>query len=181
MEKAGYLEEDANELIAQARSGNHAAFEMIYRMHLSRVYAICLRILADRARAEETTQQIFVRAWIKLNSFRGESSFASWLYRLSVNVILGELKSSGRRGERFAAGEDSQPASAHGAEPARNLRMDLERAIASLPRQARAVFVLHDIEGFKHGEIAEAMGLATGTCKAQLSRARKLLREALER
>lgn len=176
-EKAGYLEKDASDLIAEARSGNQAAFEEIYRIHVGRVYAICLRILADRSRADEVAQQVFVRAWIKLCSFRGESSFASWLYRLSINMILDELNSSKRESAHI---QDSGPVTpgSH-VETAHNLKLDLERAISSLPKQARAVFVLHDIEGWKHEEIAGTMGLAIGTCKAQLSRARRILREVL--
>jgi RNA polymerase sigma-70 factor (ECF subfamily) len=181
MERAGCLDEFETELIAQAKSGDHYAFEQIYRIHVGHVYAICLRILADRSWAEDTTQQIFVRAWLKLNTFRGDSSFASWLYRLSINLILGELKSSAKRGTQVSALTDSQLAAGSGLEHSRNMQIDLEKAVASLPQQARVVFVLHDIEGFQHQEIADAMGLAVGTCKAQLFRARRLLREALER
>jgi RNA polymerase sigma-70 factor (ECF subfamily) len=179
IQKAGYLENDDRELIAQAQSGSHAAFEEIYRTHVGRVYAICLRILADRLWAEEAAQKIFVRAWIKLNSFRAESSFATWLYRLSVNLVLGELNASGRRNLQMVQ-TAAIPDGSSGGETAPNLRLDLEKAIATLPRQARAVFVLHDVEGWKHGEIAGAMGIAIGTCKAQLARARRLLREVLE-
>jgi len=177
MEKAGYLEEDASSLIAEAQSGNQVAFEEIYRIHMGRVYAICLRILADRSRADEVAQQIFFRAWIKLSSFRGESSFASWLYRLSINMILGELNSSKRESSHVL--DDDSIISSSRMETAQNLKLDLEKAISFLPKQARAVFVLHDIEGWKHEEIAGTMGLAVGTCKAQLSRARRILREVL--
>jgi len=177
MEKAGYLEENSSNLIAEAQSGDQAAFEEIYRIHVGRVYAICLRILADRSRADEVAQQVFVRAWIKLSSFRGESSFASWLYRLSINMILDELNSSKRESSYVMDNDDI--VSIPRMEIARNLKLDLEKAISFLPKQARAVFVLHDIEGWKHDEIAGAMGLAIGTCKAQLSRARRILREVL--
>jgi len=177
--KTGYLQKDLGELISLAQCGSHSAFEEIYRSHLGRVYAICLRILADRAWAEDVAQQVFIRAWTKLNSFRGESSFSSWLYRVAVNLVLGELNSSGRRGSRTTVPEEPPHSLVPCGEAPRNLRLDLEKAISSLPRQARAIFVLHDIEGYKHEEIAEAMGLAVGTCKAQLSRARRLLREVL--
>ncbi len=176
-EKAEYLEKDAGDLIAAAQSGNQAAFEEIYRIHVGRVYAVCLRILADRSRADEMAQRIFVRAWIKLCSFRGESSFASWLYRLSINMILGELNASKRESSRVL---DNGPTfSGSRVETAQNLKLDLEKAISFLPKQARAVFVLHDIEGWKHEEIAGSMGLAIGTCKAHLARARRILREVL--
>ena len=178
--KAESLErEDTVELIAQAKVGSHAAFEAIYRMHVGRVYAICLRILADRARAEEVTQKVFIRAWAKLNSFRGESLFSSWLYKLAINVILGELKCPTGRIEQQCAEIETRCHTSFGLEPSLVLRLDLEKAIALLPEQARIIFVLHDIEGLTYGEIAQAMKLAVGTCKAQLSRARKLLREAL--
>jgi RNA polymerase sigma-70 factor (ECF subfamily) len=180
MQKAGYLEAEALHLIARAQSGDQTAFEAIYRTHLGRVYAICLRILADRSRAEEMTQKIFIRAWIKLNSFRGDSRFSTWLYRLSVNVILGELKSE-RAKDIQTARQDEAPASAIiKFESLRNLRLDLDRAIAMLPQQARIIFVLHEIEGFTHDEIADVMGLAVGTCKAQLNRARGILREVIK-
>ncbi len=169
------------ELISQAKAGSHAAFEAIHRMHVGRVYAICLRILADRDWAEEVTQKVFIRAWTKLNSFRGASLFSSWLYKLAVNVILGELKCPTGRIEQQCAEKETQYHASSGSEPIQILRLDLEKAIALLPKQARIIFVLHDIEGLTHGEIAHAMELAVGTCKAQLSRARKLLREALKK
>jgi len=177
MEKAGYLEKDAWDLIADAQSGNQAAFEEIYRTHVGRVYAICLRILADRSWADDVAQQIFFRAWIKLHSFRGESSFSSWLYRLAINMIMGELKSTNRGNAPVP--ENEHIISSPHVEFAHNLKLDLEKAITLLPKQARAVFVLHDLEGWKHVEIAEAMGVAVGTCRAQLARARGILREVL--
>jgi len=138
IQKAGYLEKESRELIARAQSGSHAAFEEIYRTHVGPVYAICLRILADRLRAEDAAQQIFVRAWIKLNSFKAESSFATWFYRLSMNVVLGELNASGRRNLQIVQSA-AMPDASSGGETAPNLRLDLEKAIATLPKQARAV------------------------------------------
>ena len=177
LEKAGYLEEHATDLIAEAQSGDQSAFEEIYRTHVGRVYAICLRMLANRSRADEMAQQVFVRAWVKLCTFRRESSFASWLYRLAINLTLDELNSS-KKWVTHISDHGSIVSSTH-VEAARNLKLDLENAISCLPKQARVVFVLHDIEGWKHEEIAEIMGLAIGTCKAQLSRARRMLREVL--
>ena len=177
MEKVGNLEKDAWDLIAEAQSGNQAAFEEIYRTHVGRVYAICLRILADRSRADDVAQKIFFRAWIKLRSFRGESSFSSWLYRLAINMIMGELRSTNIGNAPVLENEDT--ISSPHVEYAHNLKLDLEKAITLLPKQARAVFVLHDLEGWKHWEIAEAMGVAVGTCRAQLARARGILRKVL--
>jgi RNA polymerase sigma-70 factor (ECF subfamily) len=179
--KEGVLEETPADLVAQARSGDQQAFEELYRAHVGRVFALCLRVLADRPRAEETTQKIFIRAWMKLASLRGENSFGFWLHRLSMNMALNELKTFERRGLQVLNWDSASLRAVPGAWRSRNTPIDLERAIALLPPQARAVFVLHDVEGFRHEEIAADLGVAVGTCKAQLSRARKLLREALER
>jgi RNA polymerase sigma-70 factor, ECF subfamily len=178
MQKTDHPEE---ELVSQARAGSHSAFEALYRTHLGNVYGICMRILTDRSRAEEVTQKIFIHAWMKLQSFRGDSRFSSWLYRLSVNMILDELKLVGWKNDPEIRNEQTKLTNAPSFEPAHNLRLDLNNAIDSLPRQARIIFVMHDIAGFTHEEIAEAMKLAPGTCKAQLSRARRILREVLKR
>jgi RNA polymerase sigma-70 factor, ECF subfamily len=168
------------ELVFQAKAGSHAAFEALYRMHLGHVYGICMRILSDRSRAEEVTQKIFIQAWVKLQSFRGESRFSSWLYRISVNMILDQLKLVGWKNDADVRNEETMRIDPPSFEPAHNLRLDLNNAIDSLPRQARIIFVMHDIAGYTHDEIAEAMKLAPGTCKAQLSRARRILREVLK-
>lgn len=168
--------------IRRARGGDVHAFERLYRAHLPRVYALTLRMTADPDRAEDLTQDAFVRAWDRLPSFRGDSAFGTWLHRLAVNVVLGDLRSRGRWAEETLEDEGS-------AAPARELRtvpahageaVDLERAVAALPPRARTVLVLHDIEGYRHREIAELLGVTDGTSKAQLFRARRLLREALD-
>jgi RNA polymerase sigma-70 factor (ECF subfamily) len=168
------------ELVLQAKAGSHAAFEALYRTHLGHVYGICMRILMDQSKSEEVTQKIFIHAWMKLQSFRGESRFSSWLYRLSVNMILDQLKLVGWKNDPDIQNEQKQFTGAHSFEPAHNLRLDLNNAIDLLPRQARIIFVMHDIAGYTHEEIAEAMKLSPGTCKAQLSRARRILREVLK-
>jgi RNA polymerase sigma-70 factor, ECF subfamily len=173
------LKEATPDLVAQAKSGDHEAFAQIYRIHVGRVYGICLRIVGDRSRAEEITQQVFIRLWMKLASFRGESSFNSWLHRLAINVALNELKAAASI--QCTSLDDLAIKSASHKNGSRETQMDLERAIAALPTGARVVFVLHEIEGLNHKDIADKLGLANGTCKAQLSRARKLLKEALER
>jgi RNA polymerase sigma factor (sigma-70 family) len=179
---------DANALIHRAQQGDQAAFAALYREHVGRVHALCLRLTADPARAEELTQDAFVRAWERLPSFRGESAFSSWLYRLTVNVVWLELRTTRRRAARVFTTDDparlERPGETAGAERgagALGLSLDLERAVATLPAGARAVFVLHDIEGYRHEEIARLTGIAVGTSKAQLFRARRLLREALRR
>jgi RNA polymerase sigma-70 factor (ECF subfamily) len=171
-----------DDLVREAQAGDQRAFREIYRQHAGRVYALCLRLTGDAAAAEERTQDVFVRVWHKLHSFRGESAFASWLHRLTVNVVLLERRATGRRERRVAPAADPEMLERAGAgEPVVGLNIDLERAIAALPKGAREVFVLHDIEGFPHAEIARLTGIAEGTSKAQLFRARRLLREMLDR
>ena len=153
---------------------------MLYRANVGRVHALCLRMARDRAEADELTQETFVRVWERLGSFRGDSAFTTWLHRVTVNVVIAGLRSRGRWRERFAASEAEDlgtavPAFSAGGD------LDLERAIARLSPQARLVFVLHDVEGYQHGEIAELTGVAVGTSKAHLHRARRLLREDLSR
>lgn len=162
--------------VAQARAGDAGAFRGIYETHVGRVYALCLRMTGERGDAEELTQDVFVRAWERLGSFRGESSFSTWLYRLAVNTVLMARRTSRRRERRIVLAEHTAPVEGHGAE-----RLDLERAIAGLPEGCRTVFVLHDVEGWRHHEIATFAGIAVGTSKAHLFRARRLLREALTR
>jgi RNA polymerase sigma-70 factor (ECF subfamily) len=167
--------------VRQAQNGDRVAFEQIYRENVGRVYAVCLRLLANSGRAQELTQDVFVRAWEMIGTFRGESAFSSWLYRLAVNVVLVDLRAKKRRIARVMTTDDLSPYDKDGRHSNPGSAIDLERAIAALPEQARAVFVLHDIEGYRHDEIAALMGVAEGTSKAQLHRSRKLLREALER
>ena len=155
-------------------------FEPFYRAHVRRVYALCLRMCGDRRRAEELTQDVFVRAWEKLELYRGESAFSTWLHRLAVNVVLNQRKTEGRNRGRFEADTDAVEGMAQHTAPA-GAGMDLEQAIAALPPGARRVFVLHDVEGYKHEEIAGMLGVTAGGSKAQLHRARLLLREALDR
>lgn len=165
---------------ARAAAGDQVAFGRLYEAHASRVFALCARMTADRALAEELTQDVFVRAWEKLPLFRGESAFGTWLHRLAVNVVLNRRESDGRRRSHLVeddAAVDAAPTRPH----APGDRMDLEQAIAGLPPGARRVFVLHDVEGYRHEEIARCLGITAGGSKAQLHRARLLLREALQR
>lgn len=170
---------------ALAAAGDRQAFERLYRQHVSRVFSLCARMVADRIRAEELTQDVFVRAWEKLRLFRGESSFATWLHRLAVNVVLNDRKTEGRRRTRFEEEDEERGMDGYvgvvGMTLAPGDLLDLEQAIPRLPPGARRVFTLHDIEGYKHEEIAEMLGVTTGATKAQLHRARLLLREALNR
>jgi RNA polymerase sigma-70 factor (ECF subfamily) len=167
--------------VAAAREGDERAFRRLYDAHVGRVYAVCLRLERDTARAEELTQDVFVRAWDRLTSFRGESLFGTWLHRLAVNVVLSDRRSAWRRGKHEMVHEATAELPVAAREAPAGLAMDLEGAIAALPDGARTILVLHDIEGYRHDEIAELTGLSVGTSKSQLFRARRLVREALDR
>ena len=164
-----------------AQQGDHDAFGQLYRLHAGRVYALCLRMAGDAVEARRLTQDVFVRAWERLRLFRAESAFSTWLHRLAVNVVLADRRAAGRRERRVAPASDVPEPDAAARGGWLEDRLDLERAIAQLPPGARAVFVLHDVEGYGHEEIAAMTGIAAGTSKAQLHRARRLLRRALDR
>lgn len=168
-------------LVDRAQRGEQRAFEALYRQHVGRVHALCLRMVGDRTRAEELTQDAFVRAWDRLDSFRGDAAFGTWLHRLTVNVVLQARRSTKRRLKRVETRETLAGIESASTRDRPVDRVDIERAVATLPDGAKAVFLLHDVHGYRHQEIADMMGLAVGTTKAQLHRARKLLREVLER
>lgn len=164
--------------VRAAASGDRVAFQRLYRRHVDRVYGALLRLAGyDHARAEDLTQDAFVRAWQKLAEFRHESAFGTWLYRLAVNVALMDIRSRGANPVGFVD-EDSLPEQGDTPFCAAE-RDELERAIGKLPPRARAVLVLHDIEGWKHEDISRDLDMAVGTSKAQLHRARALLRKLL--
>jgi RNA polymerase sigma-70 factor, ECF subfamily len=167
-------------IVRRAQARDMQAFESLYRAHVPRVHAICLRMTANVTRAEELTQKAFLTVWEKLPFFRGESAFSSWLHRVAVNTVLADFRAESRRTRRVFATADPAVFEIPPRAPAVGIRLDLEQAIASLPPQARTVFVLHDVEGWQHNEIARELGVASGTSKAQLHRARKLLQEALQ-
>ena len=173
-------------LVARARGGDAEAFERLYRTHAPRIYALSLRLTADSQHAAELTQDVFVRAWEGLSSFRGESALTSWLHRLTVNAHLMMLRAERRRTQRVALEDDLADPRDESPRPSRATAspdiegaIDLERAIARLPRGARTAFVLHEVEGYSHEEIAALTGLAAGTLRAHLHRARRLLMEMM--
>jgi RNA polymerase sigma factor (sigma-70 family) len=173
------------DLVGAARAGDRAAFEQLYRRHVGRVHAVCLRLVADRDQAEQLTQDAFVQAWRKLRGFRGDSAFSTWLHRVTVNVVLDRRRAETRRWRHETELEPTEAADAAAASrhtpPAQvGERLDLERAIARLPEGARTVFVLHEVEGYRVREVADLLRVAEGTVKAQLFRARRLLREDLQ-
>ena len=169
------------QLVWRVKRGDTKAFEELYRRHTGKIYGLCLRLAGNRTLAQECTQDAFVKAWEKIEGFRGDSAFSSWLYRIATNVVLGAHRSRKRREAQLHQVDDEDPYE-HVAdrEDKPDLRMDLEQAIAELPAGARTVFMLHDVEGLLHEEISKQTGIAVGTSKAQLHRARKLLREKLD-
>ncbi len=170
------MEAEGND-VALAQNGDAVAFERLYRTHVPRVHSLARRMAGDEA-AEDLTQEVFIRAWQKLPTFRRDSAFGTWLHRLAVNLILTRRESLRRRTSRETGGEEALAAlSARAAVP--GLQLDFDRAIGGLPERAREVFVLYDVEGYKHSEIATRLGISTGTSKSQLHRARMMLRSYL--
>jgi RNA polymerase sigma-70 factor (ECF subfamily) len=168
--------------VDRARAGDQLAFEKLYRSHCDRIYGLCWRMCGgDSALAEDMVQEAFVRAWNKLHLFKGESRFGTWLHRLTVNVVLSDRRIRVKRLQREQVfGDDIERVQIGDRDVFAGLRKDLEAAIAGLPERARTVLVLYDIEGYRHNEIAEMTGMAVGSSKAQLHRARKLVQEALK-
>ena len=167
-------------LVRAAGGGDVRAFEQLYRKHVRRVHAVLWRLCGDEARAQDLVQDAFVKAWQALPGFRFESAFSTWLHRLAVNTALMEFRA---RSGGAALETDDEALDSHATPDSAGQRtalgLDLERAIATLPPRARAVLVLYDIEGWKHEEIATELGMAVGSSKAQLHRARQLLRARL--
>ena len=166
-------------LVHQAQAGDRDAFDALYMRTVGRVYALCLRMCGDADEGERLTQDVFVRAWQRLHTFRGDAEFTTWMHRLTINVVLETRRADARRNARWALTDDGEVPESSGHALAPEDKIGLERAIASLPDGARLVLVLHDIEGYKHEEIAGMLNSAVGTVKAQLHRARRLIRERL--
>ena len=163
--------------VQRAAAGDHAAFERLYRDHVGRIYALCVRMV-DEQSAEDLTQEVFIRAWNKLGTFKGQSQFGTWLHRLAVNHVLSRRETQRKREARHTGdtllGRVMAPtrrSSGHA--------LDIESAIQKLPGRARDVFVLYDVEGYSHDEIADSLGVSVGTSKSQLHRARMLMRQHL--
>jgi RNA polymerase sigma-70 factor, ECF subfamily len=166
-----------NDDVALAAAGDASAFERIYRTHVARIHSLTRRMLGSHE-ADEVTQDIFVRTWQKLGQFRGDSQFSTWLHRLAVNVVIERRRSFAIQRERMS--DDPTALELATVAPARaDLTVDFEAAIEQLPPGAREIFVLHDVEGYKHREIAAMLDITSGTSKRQLHRARMLLRKHL--
>ncbi len=172
-------------LVNRARQGDVRAFEELYRRFVPRVFGLCRRMVGDVSLAEELTQEVFVRVWEKFPLFRGQGPFAPWLLTVASRVVFSHRRSSRRREDKIHAVDDLarlEPYAAdfdRSAPRAADRGIDIEAALAQLPEKARKVFILHDVEGYKHREIARVTGTAVGTSKAQLHRARRILREVL--
>lgn len=163
--------------IARAQRSDTRAFEALYRRHVDRVYGLCLRMTGSVSEAEDCTQEAFIQAWNKLRKFRGDSAFGTWLHRIAVNAVLGRMRKSRRERDRVKAAAEIAPAPASVGDTG-NLR-DLSDAVDRLPAGARHVFVLHAVYGYSHEEAGDMLGIAPGTSKAQLHRARRLLAQQL--
>lgn len=164
-------EVDEESLVERAQCDDMRAYEALYRIHSGRIYGLCYRLCRDREMAEDLTQEAFVLAWRKLGSFRGESAFGSWLYRVASNVALSYLR---KRKLNYSNVDYENYDQAEVVAPIYE-QLNLEAAIGKLPDGARAVFVLYSIEGYSHNEISESLKIAVGSSKAQLHRARQLL------
>jgi RNA polymerase sigma-70 factor (ECF subfamily) len=163
-----------------AAEGDVRAFERLYRGHVDRVYSLVRRMLGEDL-ADEVTQDVFVRAWQKVDTFRGDAAFGTWLHRLAINVVLGRRRKLAIRRERFLGDAEPVLATMSRESAAAPQGPEFEAGLRELPDGARQVFVLHDMEGYKHREIAEMLGVTTGTTKAQLHRARMVMREYVSR
>jgi RNA polymerase sigma-70 factor (ECF subfamily) len=163
--------------IKRAQKADPRAFEKLYRMHIDKVYGLCLRMTGSVAEAEDCAQEAFIQAWNKLSKFRGDSAFATWLHRIAVNSVLGRMRKSKREQDRIQVAAEISASQASIGDGG-NLR-DLSDAVGRLPEGARHVFVLSGIYGYSHEEASNMLGIAVGTSKAQLHRARKLLSKEL--
>ena len=169
---------DEKTWIRRAKRADARAFEALYRLHVDKVYGLCLRMTGNVSEAEDCTQEAFILAWNKLAKFRGDSAFSTWLHRIAVNAVLGRIRKSKREHDRIQAVADTQPAGIV-TDDSGELR-DLADAVDRLPEGARHVFVLHAVYGYSHNETAGMLDIATGTSKAQMHRARRLLAQQLK-
>ncbi len=168
------------DVVRRAQQGDLDAFESLYRAHVTAVFALCRRMMGDEREARDLVQDVFVRAWQRLPTFQGHSALGTWIHRLAVNVVLEQLRSAKRDTLRFIEDGESDALPARSSEGQLDASMDLDHALTRLPAGARSVFVLHDIHGYSHDEIAQMTGIAPGTARAQLWRARRALMRLLD-
>jgi RNA polymerase sigma-70 factor, ECF subfamily len=170
-----FLPAEEAAIIERVRCGEAEAFKILYHKNVGKIYALCFRISGNRYKADLLTQDAFVKAWENIEKFRGESSFSTWIYRIAVNNALEAFRLKKRRILKFISISENI---FYEKKDSGN-KIDLEKAISLLPEKARLVFILHDVEGYRHDEIAAMMAISSGTSKAQLHRARKILRKNL--
>jgi RNA polymerase sigma-70 factor (ECF subfamily) len=170
---------DEQAWIRRARRADTRAFEALYRLHVDKVYGLCLRMTGNVSEAEDCAQEAFILAWNKLDKFRGDSAFSTWLHRIAVNAVLGRIRKAKREQDRIQVVADTEPARTTAADTGE--MRDLAAAVDRLPEGARHVFVLHAVYGYTHDEAAAMLGIAAGTSKAQMHRARRLLAQQLEK
>jgi len=180
-------EPEATSVLARAQAGDHHAFAELYATHKRRIYSLCLRMVGNSAEAEDLTQEAFLQLHRKISTFRGDSAFSTWLHRLTINVVLMQLRRKGL--QLISLDEAMEPSPDEG--PGRSFgsldpilagaidRLTLEQAVADLPAGYRLIFILHDVEGYEHNEIATMLDCSIGNSKSQLHKARLRLREAL--
>ena len=167
------MQEEEQQLVLRCKNGDHTAYEKLYRANIGKVYALCLRMCGQKELAEDLAQESFIRAWQKLDSFRGDSAFSSWLYRLTSNVVIGQLRKNSKwHEENF---DDHAHEEILGIQSSENNRADIEKALQALPDQSRAVLIMYEYLGYQHNEISEITGMAIGTSKTHLHRARNFL------
>lgn len=177
-----FVEKQEQEWITLAKNGDRSAFNQLYQMHINKVYALCLRMLSNREQAEDVAQEVFVQVWLKLEKFRGDSKFSTWLHSVATNTVLTHIRKQKTWVQKVFSIED-QPAAAQELEAVGSeiqYLSDLDKCILRLPEKARLVFVLFAVEGYRHEEIASMLSMAVGSSKSQYHRARRLLREWLE-
>lgn len=168
---------DEQVFLARARQADQAAFAELYRLHVGKVYGLCLRMTGNASEAEDCTQEAFIQAWRMLERFRGDSAFSTWMHRVAVNTVLGRMRKERREQDRLKAVSDMQMQEQTSGDSA-NME-DLQQAVDQLPSGARHVFVLHAVYGYSHEETGDMLGIASGTSKAQLHRAKRLLAQQL--
>ena len=173
-----FAKKQEQEWITNAQQGDRSAFNHLYTLHIGRVYALCLRMLANKEQAEDVSQEVFVQVWLKLEKFRGESKFSTWLHSVATNTVLSHIRKQKNWVQKVFSIEDKPLA-----EPVGNEIQDLsdmDKHIMRLPEKARLVFVLFAVEGYRHEEIAAKLNIAVGSSKSQFHRARNLLKEWLQ-
>lgn len=167
--------EDESQLILRSKNGDHTAFEKLYRNNIGRVYALCLRMCGQKDLAEDLSQEAFIRAWQKLNSFRGDSAFSSWLFRLTSNVVVGHMRKQNKWHVVSLDEQEYDQTPAVSKLPEHN-RQDIERSLSVLSDTSRVVLIMYEYLGYQHNEISDITGMAIGTSKTHLHRARATLK-----